>query len=273
MVRNYIRQIIRRFGFDVVKLSNTIGPPKSQGLDPKFIEFWYKTEHISGFPWQAYLTIWEATKYIIDNHIQGDFVECGVQNGKGIMFIAQALSEYCHDKKRKIYLYDTFTGMSAPTKNDYMGEGDVRSYASDILSSWPTRDGIKDFCYGPFEEVVERIRALDYPFSNFVFVKGMVEETIPKTMPKVISLLKCDTDWYESTKHELEYLYPNLIENGVLIIDDYGCWNGARKATDEYFSNIAHRPLMILDAPHGSRVCQKVKLLSGDIIGARGIKM
>ena len=115
--------------------------------------------------------------------------------------------------------------------------------------------------YGPYEEVLERIRALDYPFSNFIFVKGMVEETIPTIMPENISLLKCDTDWYESTKHELQHLYPKLVENGVLIMDDYGCWNGARKATDEYFSEIAPRPLLILDAPHGSRVGQKIKLI------------
>jgi O-methyltransferase len=69
-----------------------------------------------------------------------------------------------------------------------------------------------------------------------LFVKGPVEETIPRTTPERIALLRPDTDWYESTKHELVHLYPRLVPGGVLMIDDYGHCSGARKATDEYFS-------------------------------------
>ena len=54
-------------------------------------------------------------------------------------------------------------------------------------------------------------------------------------MPERIALLRIDTDWYESTRHELVHLYPRLSPGGVLIIDDYGHWQGARKAVDEYF--------------------------------------
>jgi O-methyltransferase len=71
-------------------------------------------------------------------------------------------------------------------------------------------------------------------------VKGRVEETLPERAPERISLLRLDTDWYESTRHELEHLYPRLSPGGILILDDYGCWQGAREATDEYF--MAHPP-------------------------------
>ena len=74
----------------------------------------------------------------------------------------------------------------------------------------------------------------DYPEKNFVFVKGSVEQTIPNTIPKKISLLRLDTDWYTSTYHELEHLYPILTKGGILVIDDYGWCRGARQATDEY---------------------------------------
>jgi hypothetical protein len=69
-----------------------------------------------------------------------------------------------------------------------------------------------------------------------LFIKGKVEETIPGTLPKEISLLRLDTDWYESTLHNLVHLYPLLRKGGILILDDYGHWQGARKATDEYFA-------------------------------------
>lgn len=80
------------------------------------------------------------------------------------------------------------------------------------------------------------MQSTNYPAEMLVFIKGKVEDTIPKTMPKHIALLRLDTDWYESTKHELLHLYPLLSKSGVLIIDDYGYWAGSKKAVDEYFS-------------------------------------
>jgi O-methyltransferase len=63
-----------------------------------------------------------------------------------------------------------------------------------------------------------------------------VEDTIPNNIPEKIAILRLDTDWYESTRHELVHLFPRLSPYGVLIIDDYGCWQGAKKAVDEYIS-------------------------------------
>jgi hypothetical protein len=71
---------------------------------------------------------------------------------------------------------------------------------------------------------------------QMIFVKGKVEDTIPNTIPEQIALLRLDTDWYESTKHELIHLYPKLIKKGILIIDDYGHWKGCKEAVDEYFA-------------------------------------
>ncbi len=60
-------------------------------------------------------------------------------------------------------------------------------------------------------------------------------DTIPKNVPEKISILRLDTDWYESTKHELNNLFPRLVSGGILIIDDYGHFQGSKKAVDEYF--------------------------------------
>ena len=61
-----------------------------------------------------------------------------------------------------------------------------------------------------------------------------MEDTIPKKAPQMISLLRLDTDWYESTRHELIHLFPRIAPFGVIIIDDYGHWQGVREAVDEY---------------------------------------
>jgi len=84
-------------------------------------------------------------------------------------------------------------------------------------------------------DVVRRmIEPLGYPPERLHFVKGMVEDTIPTVMPPEIALLRLDTDFYSSTKHELVHLYPRLASGGVLIIDDYGAMPGCRRAVDEY---------------------------------------
>ena len=76
------------------------------------------------------------------------------------------------------------------------------------------------------------------------FVQGRVENTLPAAAPPEIALLRLDTDWYESTRHELEHLYPRLVDGGVLIVDDYGYWQGARQAVDEYFGETGEAILL-----------------------------
>jgi hypothetical protein len=168
----------------------------------------------------------EAVRYIISNNIEGDFVECGVWKGGSV--IAMILTLMSLDiRDRDIYLFDTFEGMTAPTEDDVMYNGQS---AADIL-----KENSHYMCFSAEEEVRANISCLDYPFERIHFVKGSVEETLPTKAPSNISLLRLDTDWYQSTRHELLHLYPRLECSGVLIIDDYGWWQGARKAVDEYF--------------------------------------
>ena len=85
------------------------------------------------------------------------------------------------------------------------------------------------------EEVQNNLKVLGIDETDLHFIKGKVEETIPDEAPvEPISLLRLDTDWYKSTKHELKHLFPKLVSGGVLIIDDYGDWSGVRQAVDEY---------------------------------------
>jgi hypothetical protein len=167
----------------------------------------------------------DAVRYIHAREIPGSIVECGVWRGGSSMMAALTL-QALGDTSRDLYLYDTFTGMSAPTEHDVDINGRLAA------SRW--REG---WVAASLEDVQANMRSTGYPESRVTYVPGMVENTIPGTLPEQIALLRLDTDFYESTAHELQHLYPLLAPGGVLIVDDYGNWQGARKAVDEYFAD------------------------------------
>jgi len=179
-----------------------------------------------------------AIKHIENKNIEGDFVECGVWKGGNIVIFNHFNERY--NLKKKIYAYDTFSGMSEPTALDKnfqnieaKKEWDKNKKSQNINLSFN--------CYSSLEEVKENVKknSLNNSLENLNFIEGKVEETLKlkENLPDKISILRLDTDWYESTKTELEILFPKLSINGILIIDDYGNWKGARKAVDEYFHN------------------------------------
>ena len=145
-------------------------------------------------------------------------------------------------KLDRTYLYDTFEGMSEPTEVDRDKHG---ANAAVLLNNAQKNDEESSvWAYASEKAVRRNFEAAECDSKNAHFVKGKVEETIPGVLPEQIAILRLDTDWYESTLHELRYLYPRLSRGGVLLIDDYGYWEGCRKAVDEYFSSEADRPYM-----------------------------
>jgi O-methyltransferase len=173
----------------------------------------------------------ESTKFIVENNIEGDIVECGVWRGGSMMIIASVLMAL-GDTSRSLYLYDTYQGMSQPSDDDVDFAGNAAS--TRLLEMAQSKE---NWCEASLEDVQENLFATGYPSNKIHFIKGTVEETIPATIPQRIALLRLDTDWYESTKHELTHLYPLLNSSGILIIDDYGHWQGAKKAVDEFFKD------------------------------------
>lgn len=177
-------------------------------------------------------TLINAVTYVSQNGLAGDIAECGVWRGGSMMTVALTLMAL-GDLSRSLYLFDTFEGMSSPTDDDRSLDG----VSADLqLDRDPQGSGI--WCYASLDEVRANILSTGYPEQKIHLLKGKVEDTIPQSMPSQLSLLRLDTDWYESTKHELMHLYPILTEKGILIIDDYGHWQGAKKAVDEYFAEL-----------------------------------
>jgi len=172
--------------------------------------------------------------YILQNGINGDFVECGVWKGGSSMIAANKILKYNSDKK--IWLYDTFQGMPAP--DDRVDISHFKYLASEILENdIKTKAKSLVWAIGGEEEVKLNSLSTGFAKDNLRLIKGKVEDTIPSQgLPSSISVLRLDTDWYSSTIHELHHLYPRVEPGGFVIIDDYGHWQGARKATDEYFA-------------------------------------
>lgn len=175
--------------------------------------------------------LYEAVRYVNNCAVEGSFVECGVYKGGSVMNMALTQQNYA--RLVHIYLYDTFEGPTPPTQHDVTYNG--RS-AAQVLQN-PKKNYV---CSE--EEVRKNMLLSGYAPEFFHFVKGDVAQTLKKVIPPKIAILRIDTDWYESTKAVLETLFPKLVKGGVLILDDYGYWKGARKAVDEYFASIDVKP-------------------------------
>lgn len=183
----------------------------------------------------------QAVSYVCREAIPGDLAECGVWRGGSIMAMAMRLKEL-GVTDRPIWLYDTFEGMTEPTAEDV--ESDSGRRAKDLLEATPVGDGNNVWAVSPIDAVRQNVASTGYPMDRIRFVAGDVATTLQHETPSQISLLRIDTDWYESTKTSMEVLYPRLSVGGVCILDDYGHWAGARQAVDEYFAAEASRPLM-----------------------------
>jgi len=194
----------------------------------------------------------EAARYAIAAGIPGGIVECGVWRGGSMMAAALALKAR-GDTSRGLYLFDTFEGMSAPTDKDVTIDGKA---ASELLETPRSTAADSPWCYAGLDDVRANLGSTGYPAEHIHFVQGKVEDTLPSRAPQSIAVLRLDTDWYESTRHELEHLYPRLSAGGVLIIDDYGHWEGCRKAVDEYFAQKGI-PLLLARIDYTGRMALK----------------
>jgi hypothetical protein len=205
---------------------------KHPDFDPTFLPILQRCQPATMTSVERIYALYKAVEYLSAAQIPGDFVECGVWRGGSMMCAALTLLQ-AGDTSRRLYLYDTFTGMVPPDAVDIDFSG---GSANDQLSAERRTEDSRIWAYAPLETVRRNMASTGYPEDQFNYVCGPVERTIPATLPKSIALLRLDTDWYTSTRHELDYLFPRLVKGGVLIIDDYGHWQGARRAVEEYFA-------------------------------------
>ncbi len=222
-----LRKIARSFGVDLIPY-----PPVVVGQDESTTQ---TIDVVRPYTMTSDLRIaalCDAVRYVVTNRIPGDIVECGVWKGGSMMAAARTLIE-SGDRTRHLHLFDTFEGMTAPTDEDVAVTGES---AAELMarSDAAKEDAGSVWCRAPLDVVRQAMASVGYDNSKIHYVKGRVEDTIPASAPGAIALLRLDTDWYESTRHEMIHLFPRLSVGGVLILDDYGHWLGARRAVDEY---------------------------------------
>ncbi len=211
-----------------------------------FLTLWESVKPYTMTSLERGYALFKAVEYLVKNRIPGDFVECGVWRGGSSMLTALSLLEF-GDDSRAIYLYDTFSGMPEPTREDVIawnGKSVLEKLAEERKAG---KDSFKSWSVGR-KEVEANMRATGYPVEKIEVVEGDVCETlnpaVPGRVPEDLALLRLDTDWYASTVVELDRLYPRLVSGGILIIDDYGHFKGARKAVDAYFDKIGSHPYL-----------------------------
>lgn len=225
--KRVVRTLFRKLGYDLVPHADDAFPPD---FDDATIGICRQVEPFTMTSHERIFALCRSVEYVVRNDVPGDIVECGVWRGGSMMAVARTL--IAEGATRQLHLFDTFDGMSEPTDADrnYRGQRAADALATeDKATSW-------NWACSPLEDVEKNLRTTGYDQGHVTMVQGKVEETLPERAPARISLLRLDTDWYESTYHELVHLYPRLSVGGVLVIDDYGHWEGARKAVDRYLA-------------------------------------
>ncbi len=230
-MKKLIKKLFNQLGYNVSRKDNfsVRHPSEKYPIDFKSDEIQLinlVTPYTMTSPERIYSLI-QAVHFIVKHKIPGDIAECGVWKGGSMMTIAMTLLAL-GDNDRDLYLFDTFEGMTVPSEKDL-------DFSNRKASELYVQENGSQWCNASLEEVKQLMYSTGYPKDKIHLIKGRVEETIPKLIPSKLSLVRLDTDWYESTRHELNNLFPVLSQHGILIIDDYGYWQGAKLAVDQYF--------------------------------------
>lgn len=241
MTQRWLRKLAFRFGYDVTvrRLPQLDAKRRAlklpRDMPEEFADIYARCREYTMTSPERMYALYEAVRHVVGHGIEGDFVECGVWKGGSAMLMAMTLARLGEDGPgeggRRIRLYDTFAGMTRPTAVDVRARD-----GSDTLTRWEhfQRADHNAWAYAPLDEVRANMAKTGFPAENIDYVIGTVEETLPAEAPDRIALLRLDTDWYESTYHEMLHLFPRLAPGGVLVLDDYGSFEGARKAVDQY---------------------------------------
>jgi len=250
-VKIFINKILKRADHRLVKIPNPRALPFD--MDLEFRNIYEACAPFTKTSKERIYAMYKGTEYIERANIPGAIVECGIWRGGSVMVSMLTLG-ILGKKDREFYLYDTYAGMVEPESRDITVKRGAPAH-----DRWEKgrREGFNAWAYASLQEVKHNIGITEYPEQKISYIQGKVEETIPKHIPEKIALLRIDTDWYSSTKHELIHLFPRLSSGGVLIIDDHGCFQGAKDAVDEYIKEY-NIPLLLHRVDGSGRVAVKI---------------
>ena len=227
------RQLRKRLGVQVER----VDPSKPYNVidadwdDIHSVEGWTMTSLAQRFLLQASL------RHVVKANIPGSFVEVGVWRGGMLQLAAKTLQRL--DDFRDIHAIDTFEGMTPPTARDRVLGGGPS--AEQLMLAEPRQTKKKEqwtvWCDSPLQDVQDGMRSTGYPENLAKFWHGSVTDRTDFSELAPIAVLRIDVDWFDATLHSLVHLFPSLSPGGVLLLDDYDHWQGAREAIDEYFAD------------------------------------
>jgi hypothetical protein len=200
-------------------------------LDKDFFALYRQSVECTAASVERLYALYTAVRYLDARGVPGDIVECGVWRGGNCMLAALTLA-MLNDQTRRIWLYDTFAGMSDPSARDRDVYGGSALQMQGHALSAEGRPTPFQFI-ASLADVVANMQATGFPAARVRYVRGRVEDTIPAEAPEQIALLRLDTDWFESTAHSMRHLFPRIAADGVLLLDDYGDWPAVREAVHE----------------------------------------
>jgi O-methyltransferase len=248
-VERAANKVLRAGGYRVGR----IPPREPADLPPASVGLFREVGPYTMTSPEAVYALESAIRHVSAQGVSGAIVECGVWRGGSMMAAARTLLDLGRSDV-DLYLFDTFEGMPAPTDKDVRFTGES---AEHLLVSEDGKDAEMLWARAPLDQVRTAMARTGYPESRIHYIVGKVEETLPDAAPERISMLRLDTDWYESSRHELLHLYPRLSPGGVLLLDDYAWWNGVRTAVDEYFAEHPPRPFLVRIDDSGARIAVK----------------
>jgi O-methyltransferase len=239
------RILLSKFGYEVKLGSSAVLYPELSELEIAFIRRIFANS-LTMTSFDSLCTLAIACKSLSKEGVPGDFVEVGIWRGGSSLVAKRFLSG-----DRDFYLYDTYAGMTEPSQYDFrIGSRD----SQDTMEKWESEQKAthNGWVFASLDEVQQNFRSFDLLDGSVNFIKGDVRETLlSESIPKKIALLRLDTDFYDSTLVELQRLWPKLVSKGVLILDDYGHWDGARKAVDDFFSQLGHESVLMIPISGG----------------------
>ena len=241
MARMLVNPVLERMGYQLVRRPSGDQRQPAWDFSPAACRLFEQVRNYTLTSPERVLALHEAVRFIVAAKVPGAIVECGVWRGGSMMAAAQTLVD-AGVTDRDLYLYDTFEGPPAPTEDDVTK--DPAHYSASRAEQPGEGETPVVLQLLPLEEIRQLMRGTGYPDSRIHFQVGKVQDTIPVEAPSEVALLRLDTDSYSSTRFELEHLYPRVADGGIVIIDDYASFNGAREATDEYFDSQGIIPML-----------------------------
>lgn len=239
MIKKALRAAAGSLGYTIQRITTPESGKDSPEFPPDFTleeaEIWESVRDYTMTSKERVISLVRAVQYLERYKIPGAFVECGVWRGGSMMAAAKRLLNL-RSTERELYLFDTFSGMPDADDVDIDVDDQMASAALERLRNSPAEQQAERNVLArcPLDIVRANLQSTGYPQERLHFIEGRVETTVPMRAPDRIALLRLDTDWYRSTQHELLHLFPRLSRRGVLIVDDYGHWRGARLAVDEF---------------------------------------